>query len=195
MKPHVWNALIKRFLIVLAIASVVMFLIAEIAWLLQKEKTTRGPQVVELVIPAGTADVVAAGNWNPAIPKSLVFVVGDTLLVKNQDEVSHELGPLWIPAKSSASLRLDRPTDVAYTCSFQPTNYMGLTIREATTWRSRLMAMVYGVPPLAMFLLVYSFVVFPMRTSEDEEPEKKDNLSSRDFHPEWGWRQYEDTNE
>ena len=35
------------------------------------------------------------------------FVVGDTLVVKNEDSVEHQLGPLWIPAGSSASMPLN----------------------------------------------------------------------------------------
>lgn len=200
MKPEVWNALVKRFFLALLLSSAVILGISEGFYWLNKSESSRGPQVVELVIPAGTAEEVAAGRWVPTIPKSMVFVLGDTLLVRNEDIVDHELGPLWIPARSSASYRLDTTRDVAYSCSFQPTNYMGLTVREATTWRSRLSALFYGVPPLLMFMMVYSFLVFPLKIGSQEIPKPghtdgKPDEREGEFHPEWGWRQFNDDDE
>jgi hypothetical protein len=200
MKPEVWNALVKRFLIALACSTLLILGISEGFYRLNKTDSSRGPQIIELVIPEGTAEEVAAGRWVPTIPKSMVFVLGDTLMVRNDDVVDHELGPLWIPARSSASYRLDTAREVAYSCSFQPTNYMGLTVREATTWRSRLAALFYGVPPLLMFMMVYSFLVFPLKVNGQEEHEpgfagQISDSKESDFHPEWGWNQFEDDRE
>ena len=48
------------------------------------------PRTVELVIPAGTAGVVSAGEVVQAIPEELVLRRGDTLLIANDDLVPHE---------------------------------------------------------------------------------------------------------
>ena len=56
----------------------------EVAYVLLHE-TSRAPKVIEIVIPNGTAEQVARGEAPPTIPDSMYFVVGDTLVVKNND--------------------------------------------------------------------------------------------------------------
>jgi hypothetical protein len=153
---------IKRFLLILVISTLVMLGISELGYRLLRDDTSRDPETIELIIPEGTADLIARGEPNPTIPEEMIFVVGDILVVKNEDLVDHELGPLWIPAGKSASLKLDQANDYAYSCSFQPSYYFDLTVRAATTWRERLGALWYGVPPTVMFLLVYSFIIRPL---------------------------------
>jgi hypothetical protein len=160
---------LKRFLFLAAVSAVLVLGVSELAYRLQREDTSRAPKTVELIIPAGTAEQVAAGETAPSIPEEMIFVLGDTLLVRNEDSVDHQLGPLWIPVGKTASLLLDQASDYAYSCSFQPSQYMGLTVREAVTWKSRLAALWYGGPPTLMFLLVYSFVVRPL----DSQPKAK----------------------
>ncbi len=63
----------------------------------------------------------------------MTFVVGDTLVVVNQDSVDHQLGPLWIPPGTSASLNLDTEQNYAFQCSFQPTKVFGLDVHEPVT--------------------------------------------------------------
>ncbi len=58
------------------------------------KETARPPQEIVLTIPSGTADQVARGEQPPSIPENMVFVVGDTLVVKNDDTVDHKLGPV-----------------------------------------------------------------------------------------------------
>ena len=80
--------------------------ISEFSFIFLRE-TARPPREVVLTIPAGTAEKVARGEQPPSIPLDMVFVVGDTLVVKNEDVVDHKLGQLWIPASSSAQLSLN----------------------------------------------------------------------------------------
>ena len=162
-EPLLWP-FIQRLLLLLVISATAMLLISEIAFRLGgREGRSRAPQVVELVIPAGTADLIAAGEAAPSIPTEMTFVLGDTLLVRNEDSANHEVGPLWIPAGKSASMVLDQANDFAYTCSFQPTRYMGLSVKKAITWRDRLNAVWYGAPTTTMLLLVYSMIVRPLK--------------------------------
>ena len=173
IKREMLNALIVRFLILFSVSAVLILVMSEVAFYFQKEDTSRPPKTVELVVPAGTAERVKAGDAVPSLPSEMIFVLGDTLLVKNEDIVDHQLGPLWIPAGTSASLVLDQAHDYAYTCSFQPTQYLGLTVKQPVTWRSRLGALLYGTPPTTMFLLVYSFIVKPLtpRNKKSNPPE------------------------
>lgn len=168
IKPYI-GPFFKRFFILLFAAAGFMLLVSEIGYRLLREDTSRPPQTIELLIPEGTAEKIARGEANPAIPEEMVFVVGDTLFVKNLDSVDHELGPLWIPSGNSASLSLDQANDYTYSCSFQTSRYFDLTVRSAVTWRDRLGALWYGVPPTVMFLLVYSFIIKPIKPAKQNE--------------------------
>jgi hypothetical protein len=157
------RAFLKRLLILLAISSVLVITVSELAYRLMKEPGARAPGTVELVIPAGTAGRVAAGEAPPGIPQDLVFIVGDTLVVKNEDAVPHQLDLLFIPPGASASMKLGHADNFTFTCSFQVSHYYDLTVRQATTWVSRLQALWYAVPVTTMFLLSYSFIFKPLR--------------------------------
>lgn len=137
---------------------------SELVFRLQRDPTSRKPGIIELVIPEGTGDSIANGDEIDAFSDELVFIVGDTLLVVNQDIIAHSLGPVWVPAKSQASVKLDTSEEYSYSCSFTPSQYLGLTVREPVTWQSRLKVLWYGVPSTLMFLLVYSFAVRPINT-------------------------------
>ena len=122
-------------------------------------ETSRAPKVIELVIPNGTAAQVARGESPPTIPDSMFFVVGDTLVVKNNDSVHHELGPLWIPAGSSASLSLDDAQSYAYSCSFEPHQTLGLNVQEALTIGTRMYGLMLSGVPVGILLAVYTLVM------------------------------------
>ncbi len=155
--------IIKRILLSILLGFSLSTAITEIGYYVFKTPQDRGPQNVELVIPAGTADRVAHGEASPSIPSNMNFVVGDTLVVKNQDVVSHKLGPLFIPAGSSASLHLDTVSSYAYSCSFSPTQYIGLNVVEATDWSTRLTGFLFGGVPMSALFAVYSIVGIPYK--------------------------------
>jgi hypothetical protein len=142
--------------------------INEVSFLFLRD-TARAPKVIELVIPAGTAEKVARGESPPAIPTSMTFVVGDTLTVKNNDTANHELGPLWIPAGTSASLPLDAAESYAYSCSFQPGKYFGLDVHEALTVGTRLYGILYAGLPLGIIIAVYTLVMPAKKTQNDHQ--------------------------
>ena len=159
----------KRFLITLLWAFGFVGLINEGAHLLLKEKTDRPPETVEISIPAGTAKRIESGEAASTIPSELIFVIGDTLLVNNQDDVPHELGPLWIPADSNASLLMEDANKYTLGCTFQPSRYLDFDVRSRTTSISRLQAFGLATPPTAMFFFLYSLLVFPMKGIDKEE--------------------------
>jgi hypothetical protein len=166
MSASLLHSFIRRFFILLLVSMAAVLLFSEGFFRLIRTDSERAPQTFEIIIPAGTAERIAAGELGPEIPNT-VFVVGDTLLVHNQDSTSHELGPIWLPPGTSGSLALGEANDFIYNCSFQSTQYLGLTVRQATTWTARLSALWYGTPPILMFLLVYSFVLFPLKQEND----------------------------
>lgn len=167
INPKLLHAFLRRFLALLLVSVALVLLFSEVFYRLIRTDSERAPQIFEITIPAGTSERIAAGEPGPEIPNT-IFVVGDTLLVHNQDSTSHELGPIWLPPGTSGSLALGEANDFIYNCSFQSTQYLGLTVRQATTWTARLSALWYGTPPLLMFFLVYSFVLFPLKLDRED---------------------------
>ncbi len=159
----VFRLAVIRFLILLVVSTALVGIGSEAAYIFQRNEGDRAPKEVELVIPLGTAEKIAAGEPVPSIPEEMTFVVGDVLVVKNQDSTQHQLGPLWVPAKSSASLALDQVNNFAYQCSFQKSRYLGLNVRPPTTLATRFQAVILAAPATAAFLFVYSILVFPLQ--------------------------------
>jgi hypothetical protein len=144
------------------IGIVLGVLISEISFIFQHD-TARPPREITLTIPAGTAEKVARGEQPPSIPKDMIFVVGDTLVVVNQDKVDHKLGQLWIPANSSARLALNEEQNMAFECSFEPGNYFGLDVRQSLTLGTRIYGILFAGIPLGILIVLYSFVVPPKK--------------------------------
>jgi hypothetical protein len=142
--------------------------VSEVPFLFLRE-TARAPREIVLTIPSGTAEQVARGEQPPSLPENMTFVVGDRLVVRNADSVDHKLGPLWIPANSSAQLALDQEENLAYECTFQPGNYFGLDVREPLTTRTRLFGIIYVSLPMAILIALYSLVI---------TPKKKENVTA-----------------
>lgn len=163
-----------RIVLSLTIGLVSGFAISEISFQLLKEDN-RAPANVDLMIPAGTSELVARGEVPPSIPEGMKFVVGDTLVVHNQDEVDHQLGPLWIPAGTTASMNLDRNQNFIFACTFQPSSYFGLDVREPVTIWTRLGGVAFSGIPLGAILALYSFIVWPIpKTTEGVNDLSKD---------------------
>lgn len=140
-------------------------LMTELAYLSLK-KENREPTTIELIIPAGTAELIRQGESPLEIPRDMRFVVGDTLKVINQDDENHQLGPLYIPAESSASLKLDSEENMVIECSFQAGNYLGITVQEPVTWRTRISGYFFSGFPLGMIFAVYSGLIVKKKKDE-----------------------------
>jgi hypothetical protein len=156
---------LKRILYSMLIGLAIGLAISEVSFMFLRD-TARPPEVIELVIPEGTAARIARGETPPSIPTSMTFVLGDVLMVQNNDVVDHELGPLWIPPGSSASLTLNTAESYAYDCSFQLGNYIGLDVREPLTLGTRLYGIIFAGLPLGGLIALYSLIM-PVRKKND----------------------------
>ena len=157
---------IKRIFLSILMGIVIGIILNEVTFFFLRD-TARAPKIIEIVIPKGTAERVARGEAPPTIPDSMTFVIGDTLMVKNDDTADHELGPLWIPAGSSASLLLNTIQSYALTCSFQPGKYFGLDVHEALTFGTRVYGILYSGIPLGGLIALYSLVM-PVKKKEEK---------------------------
>jgi len=152
------SIIIKRVIYSLLVGLIIGAAINELSFLFLRD-TTRPPRSIELVIPQGTSERVVRGEAPPSIPDSMTFVVGDVLVVKNEDVVDHQLGPLWIPSGTSASLALNEVISYSYECSFQPGNYFGLDVHEPLTTVTRLYGILYSGLPLGVMIAIYSLIM------------------------------------
>jgi len=152
-----------RLFVVFLISLVIVIVISEGAHFLQNDQNDRAPKTVQLVIPSGTADRVAAGESAPGIPQDMVFVLGDVLEVKNEDKVPHQLGPVWVPPGATGSLVLENANKYSFTCSFVPSHYLGLDVRQGTTLAVRMTAILFATPTTTAFFFIYSLLVFPVK--------------------------------
>jgi hypothetical protein len=150
--------IVKRILVSILLGILVAAVTIEISYQVLKREN-REPQQIQLVIPAGTAQDVARGQVPPTIPEDMTFVVGDTLVVVNQDEVDHQLGPLWIPAGTSASLNLDTEENYILDCSFQPAKVFGMDVLQPVTLGTRLTGILFAGFPLGALFAVYSILL------------------------------------
>jgi len=157
------KALLTRFVIAITIGILIAVPLSELGFYLQGNITSRPPKTIVLDIPPGTSARVAQGT--SVLPQDMTFVLGDTLVVRNQDLVAHTLGPLFIPSDSSASLTLDRIGNLSYVCSFQPTKYQGLNVVDALTLTTRLEGILIAGIPLGILFALYSLILWPLKKS------------------------------
>jgi hypothetical protein len=156
--------ILQRALLWLAIGIVIAIGLNEGSFIFLKSEAGRAPRTIELLIPLGTAEQMAQGQASPEIPTDMVFVIGDTLVVRNEDSADHRLGPLFVPSGTSASLKLDQAENLIFECSFQPSNYFGLDVRQPVTWETRLYGILFAGVPLGLLLALYSFIIWPLRS-------------------------------
>jgi len=152
------KSMIKRISIAILLGITLGAVTMEIAYQLLKREN-RAPKEIQLVIPAGTAESIAQGQTPPSIPDDMTFVIGDTLVVVNQDDIAHQLGPLWIPAGTSASMNLDTEQNYVFECSFQPTRVFGIDVLQPVTIKTRLVGMLFAGFPLGALFAVYSVLL------------------------------------
>lgn len=148
----------RRIFFSMALGLLVGVALSEIAFIFLG-RTARQPQTIIINIPQGTAELVARGEQPPTLPRDMTFVAGDVLLVVNEDAVDHQLGPLWVPAGASGQLVLGEPERLAYECSFQVDNYIGLDVYEPLTWGTRVYGILFAGIPMGILIALYASIL------------------------------------
>ena len=156
------RVLLARALLGMLAGIAVGALVSEATYAFLRNGQERSSQVIELDIPPGTADRIEAGEPEPSLPASMTFVVGDVLMIHNRDSVNHELGPLFIPAGSSASLRLESAEKYVAACSFQPTKSFGIEVQPALTLQTRILGILQAGIPLGFLFILYGVFAIPL---------------------------------
>jgi hypothetical protein len=152
-----------RLAVIFAVSCLIVIAFNEISYAIQKDPHDRGPKTIQLVIPQGTAAQVEAGQDQQDLTEEMVFVVGDVLEVVNQDDVSHQLGPIWVPPGTTGSLVMEDIGKLAYSCSFSTTQYLGLDIRQPVTLGTRFVALSFAAPTMTALIFIYSLAALPIK--------------------------------
>ncbi len=157
-----------RMSLMIVIGLIFGWVVSEVSFLASPDRTQREPRRIELLIPEGTAEKIKAGLSVPSIPTNMTFSEGDLLVVKNMDVVSHQLGPVWVPAQSSGVLQIGSESSYTYHCSFTQTQEFGLEVQPALTGWIRLQGIISVGLPTGVMLALYTLAI----------PEKKKDPTS-----------------
>lgn len=85
----------------------------------------------DYVIPAGTADRLAAGEVVEIVPSELRVTVGDTIRIVNDDVVDHIVGVFYVRAGSTLTQQFQSTGVLAGECSVHPSGQFTLTVVDA----------------------------------------------------------------
>jgi len=151
-----------RLVLCLIISLIFALLISEVSFQLLKDESQRDPQEFILVIPSGTSERIAQGLPIPSIPANMVFFEGDSIIVKNEDITSHQLGPIWVPEGAIGKLALEKPQKYDLACTFQPKNSLGLDVRPRLTNEIRFQGVLAIALPSSVLMWLFSLVIFPI---------------------------------
>jgi hypothetical protein len=158
--------ILKRIALSMLAGLLLGAVISELSFYLLNDGQTRPPKLIELDIPPGTAARVAQGEASSALPASMTFVVGDTLVVRNNDTAIHQLGPLVIPAGSSATMKLATENGYSLLCSFQPSKYLQLSVLPALTVWTRVVGILEAGLNVGFLIAVYAVFAMPIKKPE-----------------------------
>lgn len=154
----------------LFVGILLAFVMTELAYRFQAKSQDRDGKLLRLIIPMGTANLLKTGGEPPKIPADMTIVVGDVLVVENQDDVDHQLGPLFIPKGTTAKLAFNKSENLAYACTFTPDKYLGLDIKQPLTISTRITGVLSAGIPLGTLMAIY--LVFAIRPGLKKVPER-----------------------
>jgi hypothetical protein len=86
----------------------------------------------EIVIPAGTAARLAAGDTANAPPHSFELILGvrDVLVIQNEDSVWHQVGPYRVAPGHTLVQRFSRPGTIRAACTMTASRQVEIIVRE-----------------------------------------------------------------
>jgi hypothetical protein len=82
------------------------------------------------VIAAGTADRLDDGEAVEILPASLEFGLADRLVVINEDDVAHQIGPFTIAPGEVLNERFADAVQVNWFCSLHPQGSLEITVEK-----------------------------------------------------------------
>ena len=89
-----------------------------------------GSRVLTYVIPLGTAARLKSGEVLSVVPSPIRLTIGvrDVLVLTNDDEVVHQVGPIVLGARQTYRIPFRRPGRFQYACSLHASGTLSLVI-------------------------------------------------------------------
>ena len=86
------------------------------------------PQEYKVTVPAGTGERIAKGEQIELIPRDLGLSVGDTMIIENQDDRNHTVGPFAVRAGETLTYTFSNAGVFKGACSVHPSGEVTITV-------------------------------------------------------------------
>jgi plastocyanin len=86
-------------------------------------------ETIEIEVPAGTAERIAAGEDVELLPRTLEVSVGDRLVVRNLDDVAHQVGPYDVAAGQTIEQAFSTPGTLEGLCTLHDSGHVTIVVR------------------------------------------------------------------
>jgi hypothetical protein len=103
--------------IVLIAISVVALVVAGVLIVRLVSPEEASGRVVTYVVPSGTADKVAQGEKIEIMPQEVRLEVGDSLVIRNDDDTTALVGPYVVKSGTTLTQKFQRPQYLVGECS------------------------------------------------------------------------------
>jgi hypothetical protein len=103
--------------IALIAISVVALVVAGVLVMRLVSSEEASGEVVTFVVPAGTADKVAQGEKIEIMPREVRLDVGDSLVIRNDDDTTALVGPYVVKSGTTLTQKFQRPQYLVGECS------------------------------------------------------------------------------
>jgi len=109
-----------------------LILLGSMAWAAFAPLPT-GARALTFVIPAGTAARLKAGEPFTVLPSPIHLTVGvrDVLVLTNDDDVIHQVGPIILGSRQTYRIPFRNPGHFQYACSLHAAGTLTLVISPA----------------------------------------------------------------
>ncbi len=128
----------------------------------------RGPEVVLVAIPRGTADLIARGATTSPIPADLRLRPGDTLVVRNDDTVGHRFGGYTVAPGTILTLPVASADRGRFVCSFHPSGTLALDVVEPASPLGIVASSLLVALPVGLLLAALSVFMGRLEGPPDE---------------------------
>jgi plastocyanin len=119
----------RRRLVTVIVAVVLVALAAGAVALLVGGTGGDGGAQLRYVVPAGTGARLDAGEAVEILPRLLEIDAGDTVVVVNEDDRAHVVGPFSVRAGETTSYTFDEPGRYLGACSVHPDGEITILVR------------------------------------------------------------------
>lgn len=147
-----------------------MSVLSAIALLIYTEGA-RAPELHVLEIPAGTSQLIAAGENPLDIPAEWSFLADDTLRLVNRDRVDHWIGSFFVPAFETTDYRLHSSISGSLVCSVHPSGTIDIRVDARDfDWRYTVIPTFVLGPALGLVIVAVTRIVGGLDDPDDPSP-------------------------